>query len=161
MGRFLTADDFIAQFGADEASLIAGTGAFNSLEGSQIDRALIEREIAFTDDIIGGYVLPRHEWLTAVAVGDMPDLLKGLGGDIVRYRLRDLTSSQGQITETVEVRYRDAMKALKDIAAGRLDVIRDRRNGAPLGVAEIPATNDDLPAITGQAPQSASQLKGY
>lgn len=79
MGRFLTPDDFIAQFGEDEARLVAGSGAFNSLEGSLIDPVLIEMEIAFVDELIGGYVLARHAWLDTQSVGDIPKPAEGVG----------------------------------------------------------------------------------
>ena len=161
MGRFLTSDDFIAQFGETEAQLIAGNGAFNSLEGSQINTGLIDKEIAFVDELIAGYVLARHDWLRGLDVGDVPHLLKGLGGDIVRYRLRDKKGSQGQITDTVETRYRDALKALANIGDGKLELIRDRRDGADLGQPEIPDATADLPAISGGVSQASDILKGY
>ncbi|WP_171182206.1 phage protein Gp36 family protein [Ruegeria sp. HKCCD8929] len=161
MGRFLTSNDFIAQFGETEAQLIAGTGAFNSLEGSQIDVALIDREIAFVDELIAGFVLARHDWLRALNAGDMPNLLKGLGGDIVRYRLRDKKGSQGQITDTVEARYKAAVKALEAIGDGKLDLIRDRKDGVDLDTPETPDAIADLPSITGGAPQASDILKGY
>lgn len=161
MGRFLTTDEFVAQFGEAEAQLIAGTGAFNSLEGSQIDAAKIEAEIAFVDELIAGYVLSRHDWLRGLDVGDVPNLLKGLGGDIVRYRLRDKKGGTGQVSDTVETRYRDAMKRLEAIGDGKLELTRDRRDGVDLDQPEIPDATADLPAISGDAPQAASILKGY
>ncbi|WP_052265419.1 DUF1320 domain-containing protein [Ruegeria sp. ANG-R] len=159
MGRFLTSDDFIAQFGEAEAQLIAGNGAFNSLEGSQIDAELIESEIAFVDELIAGYVLARHGWLARLWVEDIPRLLKGLGGDIVRYRLRDKKGSKGQISDTVETRYKDALKRLEAIQSGTLDLIRESNDGQ--ATPEVPAENDDFPAITGAAPLADTILKGY
>ncbi len=141
MGRFLTSDGFIAQFGEAEAQLIAGTGAFNSLEGSQIDVAQIDKEIAFVDELIAGFVIVRHDWLRTVDVQDMPNLLQGFGYDIVRYRLRDKKGSQGQITDTVEERYKAAMKGLQAISEGKLDLPRDRLDGADLDSIETPDPN--------------------
>ena len=161
MGRFLTPDDFIAQFGEDEARLVAGTGAFNSLEGSQIDPALIEMEIAFVDELIGGYVLARHAWLEAQSVGDIPNLLKGLGGDIVRYRLRDKQGNKGQVSETVETRYRDAVKRLEAIQSGKLDLVRDRAAGSDLSKTELPDANVDIARISGSGLQADNILEGY
>lgn len=161
MGRFLTSDEFVAQFGEAEAELIAGTGAFNSLEGSQINVAKIEAEIAFVDELIAGYVLARHDWLRSIDVADVPNLLKGLGGDIVRYRLRDKKGSQGQVSDTVETRYRDALKRLEAIGEGKLELTRDRKDGADLDTPEIPDATADLPAISGGAPQASEILKGY
>ena len=161
MGRFLTADDFIAQFGEAEARQIAGSGDFNSLEGSQIDHELIEAEIAFTDELIAGYVLARHAWVGGLDVADMPNLLKGLGGDIVRYRLRDKESGKGQVSDTVETRYKDALKRLEAIQAGKLDVPRDRLNGADLEGMDLPEGNSDTVRMSGPAPQSDAILEGY
>ena len=161
MGRFLTADDFIAQFGEAEARQIAGSGDFNSLEGSQIDHELIEAEIAFTDELIAGYVLARHAWVGGLDVADMPNLLKGLGGDIVRYRLRDKESGKGQVSDTVETRYKDALKRLEAIQAGKLDVPRDRLDGVDLEGMDLPEGNSDTVRMSGPAPQSDAVLEGY
>ena len=161
MGHFLTVDDFIAQFGEAEARQIAGSGDFNSLEGSQIDYELIEAEIAFTDELIAGYVLARHAWVGGLDVADIPNLLKGLGGDIVRYRLRDKESGKGQVSDTVETRYKDALKRLEAIQAGKLDVPRDRLDGADLEGMDLPEGGHDAVRISGPAPQSDAILEGY
>lgn len=161
MGRFLTVDDFIAQFGEAEVRQIAGSGDFNSLEGSQIDHDAIEAEIAFTDELIAGYVLARHPWVNDQDVADMPNLLKGLGGDITRYRLRDKESGKGQVSETVETRYKDALKRLEAIQQGKLDLPRDRSAGADQSDIDLPEGGGDVARISGPAPQSAAILEGY
>lgn len=155
MGRFLTAEDFTLQFGESEVRAIAGSGDFNTPEGSQIDHAHIEAEIAFADELIAGYVLGRHPWLKDSDVSDIPNLLKGLGGDIVRYRLRDKQAGKGQVSETVESRYRDALKRLEAIQAGRLDLPRE--DGADAGGL----SDGDSARISGPEPQSPDILEGY
>ena len=161
MSRFLTAQDFIAQFGEDEARAIAGSGDFNALEGSLIDHGLIEAEIAFADELIAGYVLARHAWLGEQDVADMPNLLKGLGGDIVRYRLRDKQGGRGQVSETVQTRYLDALKRLEAIQTGKLDLPRDRAGGADLDPPDLPVSGNDTARISGPGPQSGSILEGW
>lgn len=161
MGRFLTIDDLIIQFGEREVRAIAGTGDFNSIEGSQIDHVQIEAEIAFVDELIAGYVLARHPWVAEQAVGDVPNLLKGLAGDIVRYRLRDKQDSRGQISKTVETRHKDALQSLKDIQAGKLDLPRDKSAGEDISPAELPGSGSDVARISGPAPQSPQILQGY
>lgn len=156
MGRYLTPQDFIAQFGEDEARQIAGNGAFNSLEGAQVDAAQIEAEIAFADELIDGYVLAKNPWVSGRAVADMPKLLKGLGGDIVRYRLRDKGAGKGQVSETVEKRYGAALKSLRDIQEGRLNLTRQETDGAP-----TPAPSTDSAGISGPGLQSGRILEGY
>lgn len=161
MGRFLTSEDFIAQFGETEAQLVAGNGAFNSLEGSQIDHDQIEREIAFVDELIAGFVVTRHDWLRGVDVADAPHLLKGFGCDILRYRLRDKQGSKGQITDTIAERNKAALKSLEAISNGKLDLPRDRVGGVALDQIQTPDATADLPAISGASPQVSSHLKGY
>jgi phage gp36-like protein len=161
MGRFLTSDDFIAQFGEREAQAIAGTNDFNSLEGSQIDHTQIEDEIAFVDELIAGYVLARHLWLRDLDVSDVPNLLKGLGGDIVRYRLRDKQGGKGQVSETVDKRHSDALKRLEAIQSGKLDLPRDRADGEDLVAPELPASSTDAARISGPPSQAAALLEGY
>lgn len=160
MGRFLTAQHFIDQFGEAEARQIAGDGNFNSLEGSQVDMAQIEEEIAYADELIEGYVLARHSWLADLDVESIPKLLRGIGGDLVRYRLRDKFAGQGQISETVETRNRDALKRLGDIQAGKLDL--KKPSNIPGGSDAIaPSSPVELPQIDGPAPQSDALLEGY
>lgn len=161
MGRFLTAQDFIVQFGEREASQIAGTGDFNSLEGSQVDLEAIEAEIAFVDELIAGYVLARHPWVAEQNVADIPNILKGLGGDIVRYRLRDKHSGKGQVSDTVETRYKDALKRLEAIQQGKLDLPRDRTAGVDQTQIELPNGSGDVTCISGPAPRSDAILEGY
>lgn len=161
MGRYLTSADFVAQFGEAEARQIAGTGAFNTPEGSQINEAEIEGEIAFADELISGYVLARHPWVGDQAVADVPNLLKGLGGDIVRYRLRDKHAGKGQVSETVETRFKDALKRLEQIQQGKLDLPRDRRGGDDVHPVELPGSGSDVARISGPLPQSDQILEGY
>jgi len=161
MGRFLSSADFIAQFGETEARQIAGTGDFNTAEGSQINLAEIEGEIAFADELIAGYVLSRHPWVGEQDVADIPNLLKGLGGDIVRYRLRDKNAGTGQVSKTVETRYGDALKRLEQIQMGRLDLPRDRRDGDDLAAVELPESASDTARISGPKSKAAEILEGY
>lgn len=161
MGRYLTPDEFIAQFGETEVSQIAGTGDFNSLEGSMIDPEMIEREISYADELISGYVLGRHPWVGVLPVSDIPNLLKGLGGDIIRYRLRDKKSGKGQVSDTVSDRFKDALKRLEAIQMGKLDLVRDTTNGAALGVVEVPNQDADTARISGSASTANIVLEGY
>lgn len=161
MGRFISTADFIAQFGEAEARQIAGTGDFNTPEGSQINLAEIEGEIAFADELIAGYVLSRHPWVGEQEVADVPNLLKGLAGDIVRYRLRDKNAGTGQVSKTVETRYSEAFKRLEQIQRGTLDLPRDRRDGSDLASIELPESVNDTARISGPASSAASILEGY
>jgi phage gp36-like protein len=158
MGRFQTVDEFIMQFGEAEAIQIAGTGHYNSLEGRSVDRALIEAELAFADELIAGYVLAQNPWLAGLSVADVPTLLKGISGDIARYRLRDKESGKGQVSDTVETRYKDALRRLEAIQAGKLTLSRTADNdGSDLEAASSGSTV----CISGPAPQSDKLLERY
>lgn len=157
MGRYLTVDEFVSRVGEREALAIAGTGAFNSAEGRSIDRTEIETELRHAEDLVGGYVLVRHPWLVEVTVDAVPNLLKGLTSDILRYRLRDKAGNTGQITETVERRYRDALTMLRDIQQGKLDLVREDL-GQP---ATIAADGSGLTRIAGPAPTVDDTLQGW
>lgn len=161
MGRFLTSFDVVSQFGEDEMRQIAGSGDFNLPGGSQIDHAAIEAEISYADDLIGGYVLGRHNWLFGLQASAMPALLKGLGGDIVRYRLRDKFSGQGQISETVEKRFNSAVARLKEIKAGTLDLVRDDAGSTDLSGSDLPVADTDTARIAGPAPRADKLLEGF
>ena len=161
MGRFLTVDDFILAFGEDEVAQISGTDNWNTAEGSQIDRARVEREIAFCDEVIAGYVIARHPWLSDLSVEDVPNLLKGFAADILRYRLRDRHGMQGQVSDTVETRYKSAMQALLNIQSGKLDLIQDKKDGADLIAAELHDGITDLVRHSGPVPETDKLLEGY
>lgn len=161
MARFLTVERFVVLVGEDEAIQIAGDGLWGAAAGAQIVPGKIEPEIAFTDELVTGYVMARHGWLAALAPADMPNLLQGIAADIVRYRLRDKEGNNGQVTETVEARYKDAIRQLEAIQAGKLDLVRDQADGADLDPAELHGSSQAQPVVTGPAPQHGSILKGY
>lgn len=161
MGRFITSDEFIARIGDREARQIAGNGLHNSSAGSEIVVADIDFEILFVDELIAGYVLARNGWLNDMGVADIPNLLKGAASDIVRYRLRDKNGNKGQVSETVETRFKSAIVYLKDIQAGRMDLVRDRANGSDLDAVDLPTDTHEGAKISGPATQADTILAGY
>lgn len=161
MNRYLTPNEFISHIGEDEARQIAGTGLYNTEAGSTIVIEKIEVEISFTDELISGYVLARHGWLNTVDIAGIPNLLKGLASDIVRYRLRDKAGHQGQVTEAVETRYKDAIRQLKDIQSGKLDLIRTQNDDTDIANNEALSTQNDGARISGNPTQSGRILAGY
>ena len=160
MSRFLTVDRFIELVGEDEARQIAGDGLYNSSTGAQIVPAKIEAEIAFTDELIAGYVLARHSWLAALPVSDVPNLLQGIAADIVRYRLRDEEGGKSRVTDVVDSRHKDAMRQLEKIQMGKLDLIRDISDGEDLAMADL-HNSSETAQITGDATRTDTILKGY
>ena len=158
MSRFLAPSEFIDRIGEREAASIAGTGGFNTLEGRSIDIDEVTRELNHAEDLVSGYVLGQHPWLRDTDIADVPDLLKGFTSDITRYRLRDKAGNAGQITETVETRYRDAIKMLQDIQRGKLDLIRV---GSAAGDPPEAINSDERAQISGPAPTVDATLKGW
>lgn len=79
----------------------------------------------------------------------------------MRYRLRDKQGNKGQVSETVENRYRDAVKRLEAIQSGKLDLVRDRSNGSDLPKTELPDANVDIAQISGSGLQADNILEGY
>ncbi|KQI67996.1 hypothetical protein AN189_13080 [Loktanella sp. 3ANDIMAR09] len=141
MGRFVDIAGLIATFGEDELLQIAGTGDWNTPEGRSIDEAAIGRAIKYADSLVAGYVVARNPWIAQIAdPADMPALLNGLAEDIVRYRLRNQAGVSGQMTETVEERYKAALHSLRDIASGKID-LTDPRDG---GLLPVEAASDSV-----------------
>ncbi len=108
--------------------------------------------------MIAGYVLVQHPWIAGRAVEEVPNLLKGLGGDIVRYRLRDKSAGQGQVSETVEARYRAALKQLEQIQAGKLNIPTSPGKDETAGALSYSISTAE---ISGPPPQSDRLLEGY
>lgn len=118
----LTVDEFIARIGIREAEQIAGTGP---RDARQLDRDRIAAEIATAADVIAGYVVARYPQ----AIDHPNDMLRGWCTDIARWRLRGQGGPESTMADTVKDRYEEAMKGLRDIAAGRMSL--DLPAGAP------------------------------
>lgn len=138
---YATLQDLIDRFGEDE--LIALTDRADPPAGA-IDAEVVAAALASADAQIDGYVGSRYDLpLTAT-----PPLLNDLACDLARYRLfKDIP------TEVVIKNHDDAMKTLRDIAAGRASL--------DIGGSE-PAAAGDGPRIS--APDrifTSDTLKGF
>jgi phage gp36-like protein len=95
---YLSDDDFIGRFGADE---------FGDLtEGNDFAAAADD-----ATNLIDGYLASRY----ALPLVSVPTIVKAWAADIARFRLWD-----ERAPEEVRRRYEDAMAQLRDLAAGRL-----------------------------------------
>lgn len=105
---FATARDMVERFG--EGEVIALT---DRARVGEVDAGLLENALDEASAEVEGYLAQRY----ALPLAVVPRLLKGLCCDIARYRL-----SGAEVVETdpVRTRYRDAVRTLEAIGAGKL-----------------------------------------
>lgn len=126
----LTVEEFVVRVGEEECLQIAGKGARDMRE---LDETRIAAELDAATGVVSSYVLARYP----AAIAAPPDMLKGFCADIARWRLRGRGGQQSAMAEVVKQRYDEAIKALRDIAAGKLVVELD----APAAAANETAAN--------------------
>lgn len=122
MPRYLTVAEFTDMFGLAEVSQIAGIGNLNDAAGRALDTAKIEAAITFAEDILVGYARARYAIIETLSPEATPALIKGLIGDIARYRLRDKSGGQGQVSEIVKERHDAALSNIKAVATGKFEL---------------------------------------
>ena len=103
--------DLIVRFGEKELLGAAGTGA---ADARVIDETKIAEALADADRIIDGYVGRRY----ATPVDPVPPLLTTLACDLARFRLRNRNEGNGNVSDIVRDRHKDAIKILEGIASG-------------------------------------------
>lgn len=110
---YATQDDLVTEFGERELLDVAGTGdqANRVLDAAKIANALTDVTETMNGYIKGRYTLPLNP---------VPGLLRPIACDLARYRLRNRSAGKSTMTDEVRQRFEDAIKQLKDIAAGRL-----------------------------------------
>ncbi|QCI65633.1 DUF1320 domain-containing protein [Phreatobacter stygius] len=126
---FLTVEDMVATFGEEEMLQLAGTGPRDM---RSLDRPKVEEAITHAVTMVQGYV--RSRW-PAVVPGGTP-MLQGYAADIARWRLRGRGGQQTAMNETVQKRYDEAIRTLRDIAAGKLTLDLDPATAAVTGAAD-------------------------
>lgn len=109
--RYLTVAELIHRLG-DEAEQLAGTGL---RDARVVDEGLLVAQLAHADGVINGYVSARYPRPFAI----VPEVLKGIAHDIVRWRLRSQGGQQTAMNDAVQRQYDEAMRLLRDIQAGR------------------------------------------
>ena len=138
---YATQADLSDRFGATELAQLT-----DRTSGLVIDTAVLARALADADAEIDSYLATRY----ALPLASTPVVLVRLAADMARYRLYD-----DRVTESVRVRYQDAVSLLKRLASGevRLD-----------GAATPPAAASDSSGIAVRAPDrvfSADVLANY
>lgn len=122
MSRFLTPDEFTEMFGMAEVSQVAGIGNLNDPAGRALDTPRIAAAIAHAEDILLGYARGRYAKIETLTPDTTPALVKGLIGDIARYRIRDKSAGQGQVSAIVKERHDAALANIKAVATGRFEL---------------------------------------
>jgi phage gp36-like protein len=111
----------------------------------QIDAATVARALNDTDAVIDGYIAARY----VLPLTPVPDLIADLAQSIAIYKLHVFTPSEKIATD-----YRDALRALEQIARG---VIRLEAQGvAPASTGGGGAQTTDR-----DRPMTADNLKGF
>ena len=118
---YASKQNLIDRYGSDE--LLQLTDRANT---GSIDDTVITRALADADAEINGYLATRF----ALPLSPVPTALEKLACDIARYRLYE-----DRVTELVKDRYKDAVRFLQDVSAGKVMLGVDTAN-------QKPATND-------------------
>lgn len=103
---YASQQNLIDRFGEDE--LIQLTDRDNL---GAIDAAVVARALADADAEINGYLSTRY----TLPLSPVPAVLEKLACDIARYQL-----FENAVTEIVKERYENAIRFLKDVAAGKV-----------------------------------------
>lgn len=113
--------DMVARFGDKE--LIAITDRDYT---GQIDEAVLGAALETAGAEIDGYLGGRY----TLPLSPVPRILAGYACDIARYRL---VGAEAMETEPIRLRYRDAIKFLEQVAAGKITL-----GGMPDGSVATP-----------------------
>lgn len=137
---YATLQDLITRF--SERRLIQLTDRLDP-PAEAVDVTVVAEALTHADDLIDGYV--RGTYALPFAV--VPPILNGLACDIAWFRLFQ------EPTEEARKRYEDALRSLRDIAAGKIKLPVE-------GGAEAPSRPDVI-VRQGEARQfSRSSLRG-
>jgi phage gp36-like protein len=97
--------DLVTRFGSTELAQLT-----DRVAGTTIDTAVVAGALADADALIDGYLAQRY----ALPVSPVPALLLRVAADIARFLLHGNAA-----TEAVRGAYDDALRVLRDLAAGR------------------------------------------
>lgn len=121
---YVTQEQMVERFGAEELAHL--TDRANDQDG-EIDSAVLASAIADAEAEINAYIGVRY----ALPLPSVPADVTRIACDITRYRLYDEGTP-----DTVRRRYEDAVRLLKELAAGR--AILTGSDGAPAPKADDP-----------------------
>lgn len=116
---YATLDDLIARAGLVEIRQIADRD-----RDGEIDPDVISEALAHADNLVNGYVAAKYK----LPFASVPDLVRTWAIAIARHKLH----FQGPPDYVVDD-YKDALAALKDVAAGKIEL--------PIETGEIPQSS--------------------
>ena len=119
---YATRDDMQARFGERELVSLTDRDRDGNIDDAALDAALAQATAEIDGYLGGRYPLP---------LARTPAVLTGYACDIARYRL---CSSGALTTDDIRDRYRDAVRFLEHVAAGRVTL-----GGMPGGSVATPA----------------------
>jgi len=117
---------------ADDCALVTGAPAMWRYDGASwaaLSSSRVDQALADADDEIDSYLMGRYTLPLAV----VPGRLKTIACDIARYRLFD-----DAVPEAIASRYEQAVRFLRDVGTGRLNLGLDGSDQAatPAGGAQ-------------------------
>lgn len=139
---YVSQQEMIDRFGEDELIRLSDRAA---APAGVIDAAIIDTAIADADDLIDSYIVRRYD----LPLARTPSRLTKVASDIARFHLY----KDGAI-ESVAEAHKEAIRFLKDVAAGRAEL--------DIG-GEEPAASPSMGAHVGggAATFTTESLKGY
>lgn len=133
---YATLQHLVERFGEDELIRLsdrAGSGA--------IDAGVVDGKLADADAEIDGYLAGRY----TLPLATVPVALRRIGCDIARYHLYD-----DRVTEAVQKRYDDAIKFLRMVAKGEVQLGVDTGGEEPV-VSAAPDWYEGAPVWSREA----------
>lgn len=119
---YATLDDLIARAGLAEMRQIADRN-----RDGEIDPEVIAEALTHADNLVNGYVATKYK----LPFASVPDLVRTWAISIARHKLH----FQGPPDYVVDD-YKDALAALKDVAAGKIEL--------PIETGEIPQASSGI-----------------
>jgi phage gp36-like protein len=107
---YATGQDLIDRFGEQEVINLTDRDRLGVVDATVASQALVA-----TADEIDGYLAGRY----SLPLQPVPRVLIGVACDIARYRL---CGAEVNVTEDIRSRYKDAVRFLEHVAAGRISL---------------------------------------
>lgn len=139
---YTTLADLTARFGDRMLVALTDRGA---LATGAVDATVVDKAIADTDAVIDGYLGARY----TLPVSPVPPILADIAGAIAIWKLH-----LGAPDPKVEADYKDALRSLREIAAGVITL-------AAAGVAASEKDASGVQVTDRERPFSAENLKGF
>jgi phage gp36-like protein len=140
--RLVTAQLMIdAAAGASLAAYSAGEQAAAALALTVVQRAVNDAQNTIDSHIGGRYPLP---------IAPVPEILERLSCDLARFYLYD-----DQVTETIQKRFDDAMKLLRDVRDGKSQLGPNGTTG------QQPVSNSGAELVTGERVWKRADSTGF